>query len=118
DRGAIEGGVELVLVELEPAPKRPARPASPGEAFLPFDGARGLPEDVRTLARVGLNDRERLERIPGLLAGSADAAVVGEGSRSAVARPSPSHASTATNQRPAKSVRPPPTSSASDPGSK
>src|SRR5206468_11904672 len=49
DRGAVEGGVELVLVELEPATQRPSRATAPGPSLLPFDDAGRLPEHVGTL---------------------------------------------------------------------
>ena len=51
DRGAVEGRVELVLVELEPAAQRSAGAAAPRAALLALDDARGLAEHVRALAR-------------------------------------------------------------------
>src|SRR5215475_5808542 len=107
---AVEGRIELVLIELEPAAQRPARASTPGQALQALVGARRLAEDVRALAFVRLDDRERLEREAGLHAGAADAVVTLERDDRAVARAAPGQERTATNQCPPKSVSPPPSS--------
>src|SRR4029077_6634593 len=48
-RRAVEGRVEVVLLELEPAAKRPAGAATPREPLFSLDHARRLAEHVRTL---------------------------------------------------------------------
>ena len=61
-RGAVERRVELVLVHRQPAPQRlPGAPA-PRPSLLSLDHSRRLSEDVRPLARMPLEDRERLDR--------------------------------------------------------
>src|SRR3954466_14028433 len=125
DRRAVERLVELVLVELEPAAEGAARAAPPRQAaglfppraphrrgldsFLP---PRRLPEDVRTLAAIGLDDRERLEREARLDARPADAVVPLQRRERAVARAPARQERTATNQWPAKRISPPPSSAA------
>src|SRR5262249_20993388 len=118
DRGAVEGGVELVLVELEPAAESPAGAAAPRQPFHALDLPGRLAEHVRALSRVRLHDRQRLERVARLRARPADAVVALERSRRAIARVPARHAWTTTNQFPAKTVRPPPSSAASSSGSK
>src|SRR3954447_4214334 len=71
DRGAVERCVELVLLELEPAPERSACAAPPGQALFSLDDARRLAEHVCPLLRPGCPHRERLERVAGLDAGAA-----------------------------------------------
>ncbi len=51
DRGAVEGRVELVLLELEPAAQRPAGTPAPRQPFLSLDDAGRLAEEVGALAR-------------------------------------------------------------------
>src|SRR5215470_4051808 len=46
DGRAVEGGVELVLVELEPAAQSPAGASTPGEPLLSLDDARRLTEEI------------------------------------------------------------------------
>src|SRR5437879_3767378 len=65
DRGAGDGAVDLLLLGLEPAAKRPAGAAAPGPPLLAFDYAGRLAEDVRALADVRLDDRRRLQWIAG-----------------------------------------------------
>src|SRR5437867_8674663 len=60
-RGAVEGGVELVLVQLQPAPQRLARTPPPGPALLTLDDAGGLAVEVRALVEVLIEHGERLE---------------------------------------------------------
>ena len=84
DRGAVEGRVELVLVQLEPAAQRLAGAAAPGAALLALDDPRRLAEHVRALAGAALDDRQRLERVAGLDARAADAVVALERGERAV----------------------------------
>src|SRR5947208_694157 len=113
DRRAVEGRVELLLVEAEPAAERPSRTASPGASLDAFDDTGSLPEDVRALAGTSLEDGHRLERISGFCARSARPVVPLERGDRAVGRPAPRQAATATNQRPSWRTRPPPSSAAS-----
>jgi len=71
DRGAVEGCVELVLLELEPTPERPAGAPAPGQALFSFDDARRLAEEIRALLNARRAHRQRLERVAGLGAGAA-----------------------------------------------
>src|SRR3954469_17327163 len=112
DRRAVERLVELVLVELEPAAEGAARAPPPRQALDSFLHSRRLPEDVRTLAAVGLDDRERLEREARLDARPADAVVPLQRRERAVARAPARQERTATNQWPAKRISPPPSSAA------
>src|SRR5215471_9667889 len=48
-RGAVEGGVEVALLELEPAAERPAGTPAPRQPFLSLDHARRLAEEIRAL---------------------------------------------------------------------
>src|SRR6266576_955101 len=57
NRGAVEGCVELLLLEPEPAPQRLTGAATPGSPFLALDDARRLAVHVRTLAGVDVADR-------------------------------------------------------------
>src|SRR5262249_54460940 len=118
DRGAVEGGVELVLVELKPAAESPAGAAAPRHPFHTLDLPGRPAEPIGALSRVRLHDRQRLERVACLRARPADAVVALERSRRAIARAPARHAWTTTNQFPAKTVRPPPSSAASSSGSK
>ena len=86
DRAAIEGGVEGVLVHAEPAAERlpgPAAPRAPLEALV---RARRLAVHVGGLPEVRVQDGERLERVPGLDAGTADGEVALERRERAVRR--------------------------------
>jgi hypothetical protein len=74
-RGAVEGRVEVVLVELEPASQRSAGSAAPRATLLALDRARRLAEHVGALALIRLDDRERLERVAGFGARAADALI-------------------------------------------
>ena len=118
DRSAVEGRVELVLVEPEPAPECLARAAAPGSALLAFDHAGRLSEHVGALAGVGLDDRERLDGESRLGTSAADPVVALERGDRAIVRPASRQERTATNQRPARTVSPPPSSAASRSGSK
>ena len=51
DRGAVEGRVELVLLELEPTAERPPRAAAPRQPLLSFDNAGRLAVEVGGLVR-------------------------------------------------------------------
>jgi hypothetical protein len=75
DRGAVEGGVERLLVEIEPAAQVLAGASAPGPPLLPLDHAGRLPVHVRTLVLVSLQNGQRLERIAGLGACAADTGV-------------------------------------------
>src|SRR5215211_6360789 len=118
DRGAVEGRVEVVLAELEPPPQRAAGPTAPRASLLALDRARRLAEHVGALALVGLDDRERLERVARLDAGPADSLVALQRGNRAIARAAARQERTATNQRPANSVFPPPSSRERATGSK
>jgi hypothetical protein len=56
DGGAIEGRVEGVLVELEPAPQRPPCTAAPGRALLTLDDPGRLTVEVRALRALAVHD--------------------------------------------------------------
>src|SRR5436190_7024230 len=109
DGRAVEAGVELVLVELEPAPQAPAGAAAPGPALLALDDPWRLAEHVGALSLVRLGDGERLDREACLEAGAADAVVALEGAKRAVARPPSRHPSAVARslmrRRPRTSVR-------------
>ena len=75
DGRAVERLVELVLLEREPAPQRLTRAAAPRPPFLALDDSRRLAVHVRALAGVDVPDRPRLERVPGLDAGTTAAEV-------------------------------------------
>ena len=66
DRGAVEGRVEGLFVQVEPATKCPAGAAAPQESLLALEGTGRLAVDVGPLACVGLDDEERLQWIAGL----------------------------------------------------
>src|SRR5919108_688779 len=118
DGGAVEGRVEVLLVQLEPATERPAGAAAPRQAFLALDRAGRLSVDVGALPGVRLDHRPRLERIAGLDAGAADAVVALERGDRPVRRPAPGHGeATITKSRLRWSTRPP-SSSASSSGTK
>src|ERR671924_669666 len=104
DGGAVEGCVEVLLVQLEPATERPAGAAAPRQPLLALDGARRLPVDVRTLAGVRLDHRPGFEGVPGLDARAADAVVALEGGDRPVRRPAPGHgeATITTSSRPTR----------------
>src|SRR5215217_6558041 len=73
DRRAVERGVELVLLELEPPPEGLAGAAAPRPPFLALQDPRRLPVQIRALAvRPRRDHRERLERVAGLDARAAD----------------------------------------------
>src|SRR5581483_5638867 len=74
-RRAVEGRVELVLVELEPAAQRLSGATAPRPSFFALDDARRLAEEVRALALTGCDDRQGLERVAGLGACAADTLV-------------------------------------------
>src|SRR4029453_1113799 len=118
DRRAVERRVERVFVELEPPAQRLACATAPREAFPAFLDPRRLAEHVRALAPVGLDDRERLERIAGLCARAADAIGALQRCDRPVAAAACRHARTTTNQLPANSASPPPSSPASSSGTK
>src|SRR5262245_37192967 len=112
-RRAVEGGVEVLLVEVEPAPQRLAGAPAPRTALLALDDAGSLPVHVRTLARVHVANRQRLERIAGLAARTADREVTLQRRERAIRAAPARHARTMTNQRPSCSTPPPPSSAAS-----
>src|SRR5581483_4373313 len=118
DRGAVERLVERGLVEVEPAPERPARAAAPRPTLDALEQTGRLADEVRELPRAPLEDRQRLERVAGLGARPAPAVVALERGERAVARAAPRHAATSTNQRPSWSTRPPPSSARSPPAVK
>ena len=72
DGGAVEGRVELVLLELEPTAQRLPRAAAPGPPLFALDNPGRLPEHVGPLTLGALEHGQRLERIPGLSTGAAD----------------------------------------------
>src|ERR687897_3450737 len=112
DRRAVEGRVELVLVQLEPAAERLPGAAPPGQPLLALDDPGRLAVDVCALARVRLDDRQGEEREALLGAGAADAVVALEGGDRAVRRAAPRQARTATKYVPSWRISPPPSSSA------
>src|SRR5437879_1830449 len=72
---AIERLVELVLVQLQPAPQGLPGPPAPRAALAAFDDARRLSEHVRPLTLAPLEHGERLERVSRLFAGAAQSVV-------------------------------------------
>ena len=86
DGGAVEGRVELVLVELEPAAERPAGAPAPRQPLLSLDDARRLAEQVRALFGARRPHGQRLERIARLDAGAAAGEVALERGERAVGR--------------------------------
>src|SRR5204863_8538088 len=107
----------LPSAEPRPGASPRAGAAAPRPPFDALDLTGRLTEHVSPLSCVRLHDRQRLERVPPLHAGAADAVVGLERSRRAVARAPARHAWTTPNQAPAKTVRPPPTSPARSSGS-
>src|SRR5690348_8110175 len=63
DGRAVERRVELLLVEVQPAPKRATCAASPRSALLSLDGPGCLAVHERGLIEAIVADRPRLERI-------------------------------------------------------
>src|SRR5262249_15443623 len=117
DGGAVERRVELVLLEPEPVAQSASGATAPRTSLEPLLDARCLAVQVRPLVVDRRDHRQRLERVARLGAGTAGAEVALERAQRAVGRPAPRHAArTATNQRPAKSVSPPPSSAASPSG--
>ena len=91
DRGAVEGRVELVLVEVEPPAQRLPGTATPRSEFRSLDDPGSLAVDERALAEVPLQHRPGLERKPCLGAGAAAAVVGLERCQGAVRRPASGH---------------------------
>src|SRR4051794_38778615 len=89
DGSAVEGGVEGLLVEVEPAPQVLSRAPAPGAPLLPLDHAGRLAVHVGALPLVAFQDRKRLQWIARFGAGAADAVVALEGGEGAVRRPAP-----------------------------
>src|SRR6266511_18987 len=118
DGRAVERRVERLFVQVEPPAQRSPGTPAPGQPLLCLLDPGRLPEHVRALPTVRLHDRERLERIAGLGARTADPVVALQRDDRAVATAAPRHARTTTNQSPAKSVSPPPSSAVSSSGSK
>ena len=71
DRGAVEGLVERLLVELEPAAERAPGTAAPRASLQALDDTGRLTDDQRDLTRAPLERRRRLQRVAGLGAGAA-----------------------------------------------
>ncbi len=69
-RAAVEGPVEALLVEFEPASKRPPGAAAPWAAFLRLDDARRLPDQQDGLV-ASLEHRRRLDGVAGVRTGPA-----------------------------------------------
>src|SRR6185312_3901980 len=109
DRGAVEELEEGVLLEPEPAAERPPRPALPRQTGLRLDATRGEAVEVGPLARAAGEHRSRDDREPRLEA-PATARVPALERRD---RTCPAHRGerTTTNQGPACSTSPPPSSS-------
>src|SRR5439155_24924331 len=98
DRGAVEGLVELVLLQPEPPAQRPAGAAPPRPSLEAFLDARRLAEEVGALPVERGDHRQRLERMAGLDAGPADAQVALERAERAIGGTTPRHGlRTATN---------------------
>src|SRR4029077_6343353 len=70
-RGAVEGGVECLFVEFEPAAQRAAGAAPPGCTFLPLDDPRRLAVEIGLSARDSVHDRPGLDLIAGVEAEAA-----------------------------------------------
>src|SRR5579862_1314222 len=85
-RGAVEGRVELVLLELEPAAKRPAGAAAPRQPLVSLDHTGRLAEEVGALPGAGRVDGEGLEWIAGCRARAAAGEVALERRERAVGR--------------------------------
>ena len=101
DGGAVEGLVQLVALEPEPAAELLPGAAAPRQPLLAFDDPRRLAEEIRALAGVRGSDRPRLERVARLHARPAARVVTLErrgASGTSLFRAR--HARTATNQRP------------------
>ena len=75
DGRAVEGRVEPLFVQLQPATKSLARAAAPRTALLAFDDSWRLPDDDRALTRAPFEDGQRLEPIARLDARAANAVV-------------------------------------------
>src|SRR5581483_332302 len=113
DGRAVERGIELVLVEVEPATEVLAGAAPPRPPLRALDHARRLAVDVGALAGVALEHRQRLERVPRLDARPADTVVALQRRERPVGRTAARHARTSTNQRPSSRTSPPPSSPSS-----
>src|SRR5205807_9803987 len=109
---AVEGAVELVLVQLQPPPQRPAGAAPPRTPLLALDHSGRLAEHVRTLPCLPVHHRQRLERKACFCTGPADPRVTLERGERPIRRAPARHARTATNQRAAWTIPAPPSSSA------
>src|SRR2546428_6745974 len=86
DGRAVEGGVDLVLVQVQPATQCVPRPAAPRSALLSLDDAGRLAVHVGPLAEMLVEYGERLERIARLDAGAADSQVSLQRGEGAVGR--------------------------------
>src|SRR6185503_11671860 len=75
DGRAVERRVEALLVYLEPAAKRLSGATAPGAPLGALDHPRCLAHDHGDLPCSAFEDRQRLELVPGLSAGAADAVV-------------------------------------------
>src|SRR2546423_449256 len=115
DGRAVERGVELFLVQLEPASECPAGATSPGTALGALDHARRLAVHVGALAHELAQDRQRLERKAPLGAGTADPEVTLQRSEGAIRGAPARQARTTRNQRPSKTISPPSSSARSAP---
>src|SRR5581483_3482166 len=85
NRGAVEGGVEVVLLQPQPAAQGGARAPAPGPALLALELSRRLAEQVRALAGPALEHRPRAERVAGLDAAPAARVVALQRAEGAVA---------------------------------
>ena len=110
DGRAVERRVERLLVEVEPPAQRLSGAAAPRQPLPAFLDPGRLAEHVRALTPIGLDDRQRLERVTGLDARAADAVVTLERGDRAIAGAAARHARTTTNQAPAWTTSPPPSS--------
>src|SRR5439155_14724981 len=90
-RGTVEGPVEGLLVELEPAAQRAACPAAPREPLLSLVDTWSLSVHIGALVVERRPHRRRLEWVPGLDARAAARQVALERGERAIRRPADRH---------------------------
>src|SRR5882724_2859194 len=103
-RRAIEGSVELVLLEVEPAAERLACAAAPRPPLLSFDHAGRLAVHVCALPEPLVQHRQGLEGKAGFNTGPAHAEVTLQRSVRTVERAPTRQARTTTNQLPLNTI--------------
>ena len=108
DGGAVEAAEELLLVESKPPAERPAGASLPRQTGLRLDSAGRQPEEVGRLARRPGDDGARVDRVAGREATAAPQVVALESADRSIAAQRGER--TTTNQSPAWSTSPPPSS--------